>query len=89
MDNLAREAMLARQAGMTYGQWKAMQPKQTEVKKEIPEGWIECEYCGQPFKKSYGKRFCDIYCRTKAYEPKSKVMQADYRKRWTHKYDEN
>lgn len=49
MDNLAKEAKLARQAGMSYGKWKAMQ-NPVKINKEIPEGWSVCQWCGQPFK---------------------------------------
>ena len=77
MDNVIREAMLAKQAGMSYGQWKALQPV-VEVEKTIPEGWSPCEYCGKPFKNARNKRFCDIGCRQEAYKPKTKVIRADY-----------
>ena len=78
MDNLAREAMLARQAGMSYGKWKALQPPQEERPKELPKGWKKCECCGKPFKMRQGKRFCEIDCRTKAYEARRRIMNADY-----------
>lgn len=69
MDRLALNAMLARQAGMSYGKWKAMQ-KPIEVQKEaIPDGWQVCEWCGKPFKPKTKKkqRFCEIGCQKKAY----------------------
>lgn len=81
MDNVVREAMLAKEAGMSYGQWKAMQPKQEKQPNTIPEGYASCEYCGKLFKKSHGKRFCDIGCRTDAYKPKASAYNADYYKR--------
>ena len=66
MDRLARNAMLARQAGMSYGKWKALQPR-IPVEKMAPENWIECEWCGKPFRPRGGKRFCDLDCRDRAY----------------------
>lgn len=62
MDNLAKEAMLARQAHMTYGKWKAMQDP-VKVVKKIPEGWMECKGCGKLFK-PYNKiqKYCDVTC---------------------------
>lgn len=63
MDRLARNAMLARQANMSYGKWKAMQPVVEVVKPEIPEGWSKCEECGVAFKPKRSKRFCDVTCR--------------------------
>lgn len=81
MDNLARNAMLARQAGMTYGKWKALHynpdenvpPKEKEV--VIPEGWMVCERCGKPFKPTHRQRFCDFYCRTEAYKEQTMNMK--------------
>jgi hypothetical protein len=66
MDNLAREAMLAKEAGVSYGQWKALQ-KPKQVLRKIPEGWIACEHCGKYFKPRANQRFCDIGCRAEAY----------------------
>ena len=72
LDNLARNAMLAKQSGLSYGRWKAMQPPQKEEPKEIPEGWRECEYCGKLFKKFSGKRFCDVGCWEKSYKARKR-----------------
>lgn len=80
MDNLAMNAMLAKEAGMSYGQWKALQPV-VKLEKTIPEGWEPCEYCGKLFKKSKGKRFCEIGCRTAAYRQKANAQCADYYRR--------
>ena len=74
MDNLTRDMMLAKQAGMSYGKWKAMQP----VVAVIPEGWATCEYCGGPFKPIKKKRFCDSTCRDKAYEGKRRELWKDW-----------
>lgn len=82
MDRLAMNAMLARQAGMSYGKWKAMQKPIKVEEKPIPEGWQKCEHCGKPFKKKQGKRFCDIYCRQKAYEPREKEIKLEYRRKY-------
>lgn len=83
MDRLAMNAMLARQAGMSYGKWKAMQEPVQIVKPDCPEGWVKCEYCGKPFKKFGGKkRFCDIYCRERAYYEKGKVIKREYTRKY-------
>lgn len=79
MDNLARDAMLAREAGMTYGRWKAMQKPAKPVKKEIPEGWKECPQCKKLFKPNRANQiYCDIGCRTKAYAPKARAAMKEY-----------
>ncbi len=72
MDRLARNAMLARQAGMTYGKWKAMQPRVEVKKPAIPDGWRPCVHCGKAFKGKNGKRFCDDACRRTAYEKRKR-----------------
>ena len=65
MDNLAKDAMLARKAKMSYGRWKAMQdrPVVIEKKEEIPPGWRACRNCGKAFKPVQGnQQYCDIEC---------------------------
>lgn len=66
MDKLTKSAIAARRAGLTYGQYMAMQPPY--VKPEVPDGWKRCEYCGKGFKPVQGKRFCDVECRERAYK---------------------
>ena len=71
MDRLARNAMLAKQANMSYGQWKALQSETpTEKPKEdvAPEGMRLCEECGKPFKARSNKRFCEYACRQKNWD---------------------
>ena len=63
MDNLARNAMLARQAGMSYGKWKALQPVVTPDRKELPEGWRVCANCGKEFKGRSNKKYCNPDCK--------------------------
>lgn len=75
-DKLAQDVSKAIAAGMSYGKWKAMQ-EPVKVEKEIPEGWRVCEYCGKPFKKKHGKRFCDMDCRQKAYLPRYNELKAE------------
>ena len=76
MDNLARNAMLARQAGMSYGQWKAMQ-QPVKIEKAVPDGWIVCENCGKAFKPKTKRpqRFCNCVCQKQTYQKKRKTMQ--------------
>lgn len=81
MDRLARNAMLAKQAGMSYGKWKAMQQPVKVEDKPLPEGWRKCEYCGEPFKGKQGKKFCDIDCRRKAYHDKEIAIQREYQRK--------
>lgn len=79
MDNLAREAMLARQANMTYGRWKAMHSV-TIPEKKIPDGWLICQNCGKAFKPKTKRpqRFCDVYCQKEAYSETRKQKNAKY-----------
>lgn len=71
MDNLAKDAKAAMKAGMSYGRWKAMQ-EPVKVKKGIPEGWLVCQWCGEPFKPKpkCKMKFCDYFCQQKAYKNK-------------------
>lgn len=79
MDNLARDTMLAKQAGLSYGQWKAMNLSTMPKKKAvIPDGFRPCEHCGKPFRRTNGKRFCDIECRNRAYEGKKREQMREY-----------
>lgn len=80
MDRLARNAMLARQANMSYGKWKALQPVvELEPEPVIPDGWKRCEACGKPFKpKGGGQRFCEYVCRERYYWRKKNKKRAEY-----------
>lgn len=84
MDNLARNAMLAKQAGMSYGKWKAMQqPVQIHKPQDLQPGWGRCAECGKPFKK-YNKKqqYCEVGCQKQAYDRKNKERKAEYMKKW-------
>lgn len=83
MDNLARDAMLANRSGVSYGRWKAENPSTAPEKvDEIPQGWKICEHCGKPFKERFGKRFCDIECRTQASREKDLAIKREYYRKW-------
>lgn len=83
MDRLARNAMLAKQANMSYGKWKALQPIVPIVREEtIPEGYKKCELCGKPFKPYKGlQKYCDGSCRVQAYYEKQLEQQRNYRRK--------
>ena len=80
MDRLARNAMLARQAGMSYGKWKALQPVVEAKKPEIPEGWIKCE-CEAVFKPRGDHKLCPD-CRRKKYDRERMRKRAEYMRRY-------
>ena len=67
MDNLALDAKMALQAGMSYGKWKAMNPATKEREKAIDVSGMrkmECPNCGITFyTKRHNKRFCSELCR--------------------------
>ena len=73
MDNLSKDMVQCKKDGYGchYGKWKAMQEIVTPPKDTIPEGWSVCPYCGKPFKPKKGKRFCELYCRERAYAEKA------------------
>lgn len=78
MDNLARNAMLAKQAGMSYGKWKALHPTEPKKADEIPEGWRVCEYCGIAYKPKTKRRrrYCDSECQRMGYYNENKEKWA-------------
>lgn len=78
MDNLARDMLLAKQAGMSYGKWKVLHPATMPKKKQTPAEMIPCEHCGKLFRKRNGKRFCDMSCRNAAYYYRTREIQKAY-----------
>ena len=72
MDQLTLDCIAARKAGMTYGKWKALQPRvevvihqEEEKKPEIKGGMSirECKYCGKAFSTANGQMYyCDYDC---------------------------
>ena len=73
MDNLAKEAVLARSAGMSYGKWKAMQNRCTPAPKYTPEQMLAietgklkiCSHCRELYGNG-GIKYCSVECRKKA-----------------------
>lgn len=78
MDNLARNAMLAKQAGMSYGKWKAMQPPVKPPERKKSQYERVCAYCGKTFvKKSNHKQiYCEYYCRNEAQKERDRQRKA-------------
>ena len=89
MDRLARNAMLAREAGMTYGKWKALQPVVEIEKPDMPKGMVPCEWCRKPFFKKSNKRFCNDECRVEAYAAKQREYNAEMQRRWRKRQKED
>ena len=72
MDNLARNAMLAKQAGMSYGKWMAMQQPVPIKKKELEETKV-CPHCGKQFNpRSKRQKYCDSTCSQRFYYENNK-----------------
>lgn len=73
MDNLARNAMSARKAGMTYGKWKALHPI-TMGEREPTEKECVCAYCGSIFTKKtkIPQKYCQFYCQNEAAKIRAK-----------------
>ena len=82
MDNLSRMAVLATNAGMSYGQWMALQgdtkPERNE-EKGIPDGFFVCRHCGKLFRPNMKKnqRFCDMECQRQSYYAKRRKRRAE------------
>lgn len=77
MDNLARNAMLAKQAGMSYGKWKALQPRVEPQKPHKSEWERVCPYCGKTFVKKSNRvqTYCDYYCRNEAQKERDRIRK--------------
>ena len=88
MDKLSREVAQALACGMSYGKWKAKQEPVKIVKQEYPADWRLCEHCGKPFKPVQGKRFCDIYCRDRAYRKKQNEIMREYMRKYRTRKEE-
>lgn len=76
MDNLARNAMLARQDGMSYGQWKALHPN--TMGERIPdERECVCQFCGKTFVKKTKqiRKYCDWFCANQAGNARQKELK--------------
>ena len=84
VDRLAMNAMLAKQAGMSYGKWKALQPIVAVEQNAVPKGWQKCEECGVAFPPRGKKRFCDSVCRRTSYEKNrlDKKKMAEYMRQY-------
>lgn len=81
MDRLARNAMLAKQANMSYGKWKAMQPIVEVKEKPMPEDWKRCKWCGEFLDGKNGRQYCNDVCRREAYREKNNALAREYQRR--------
>jgi hypothetical protein len=59
-DKLAQDVAAATAAGLSYGQWKAMQPPSNPHKP--PEGFKACKRCGKLFKPRATQVYCNDEC---------------------------
>lgn len=93
MDNLARDCAKALQAGMSYGQWKALHPY---TKWETEQPSVEarpCHWCGNPLPESWqpNRKYCCDKCKQAAdrirnrdrYRAKMGLTEADYKLKLT------
>lgn len=69
LDNLTMDVMEAEKAGMSYGKWKAFNPK-TKKKREKPirpvtvKNCRKCSVCGKEFEVKYPRQhMCSDDCR--------------------------
>ena len=80
MDQLTLDCIAARKAGMSYGRWKALQPRvevvmpKQEVKEYAPKR--VCKYCGKEFEVTHNSMlYCDSACK---YESNKAQFRAKY-----------
>lgn len=87
-DKLIQAAAAAREAGMSYGQWMAMQyaPKPTQkpapgaVRKPVQEYNAVCAFCGKPFYRNKRHR---MYCTPECYDKQNikRTLERYHKKR--------
>lgn len=67
-DRLTREAILAVEAGMTYGKWKAAQAKaqQSVTDDGFHKSLVKCPWCGTHFKPNRSQKYCCQDCKRQA-----------------------
>jgi hypothetical protein len=74
MDNLSKDMIQCKKDGFDchYGAWKATQDPVKIEKKDIPDGWRACAYCGIPFKPKTKRKqlYCGGVCQKQAYTEK-------------------
>ena len=77
-DKLSQDAASAKAAGMSYGNWKALQSDPVGEKAGTPEGWQECQYCGKLFKPKTKRpqTYCEIYCQREAQKERDRQRLA-------------
>ena len=82
MDNLARNAMLARQAGMSYGKWKAMQQIVPITEKKASKDLKVCPWCGEKFTQPTKRNqiYCNVLCQQQAYYENNKKKYAEWQR---------
>ena len=66
MDQLTRDCIAAKEANMSYGQWKALQPVEPKKPKIDREFYKRCPACGEYFVIRGTKIYCDLDCRQRA-----------------------
>lgn len=80
MDKLSCEVTKALAEGMSYGKWKAKQEIVSPDKRDLPKGWILCQWCGKPFKPAHVQRYCSQPCRHEANKEKNRERMAERRR---------
>lgn len=63
MDRLTLDSIAAQKAGMSYGKWKALQPREVVIpKEEVPIR--VCRFCGKELIDTHPLRlYCDDGCK--------------------------
>lgn len=96
LDRLDIEAKKATDAGMSYGKWKAMQPREKPAPPKQKEKLeLKCQMCGNTFYRSDKRhtKYCSPECQhkahiagitkyRKAHPDKVKEYQKNYREKW-------
>lgn len=81
MDKLSQEVSQELAAGMSYGKWKAMQPRVPFRPKEPLESYREftCEHCGVKFIRYDRKsqKYCGDRCKNAAFRLRKRMKEIE------------
>lgn len=78
-DKLSQEVSMALAAGMSYGKWKALQPRMPFRPKEPLESYREftCEHCGCKFIRydAIPRKYCGDRCKDAAFRLRKRMKE--------------
>lgn len=66
-NRLTSDAIAAKEAGMSYGQWKALHPNTEHITAMDDDKYVPCPNCGKPFIQKRNQKYCGAFCQQQYY----------------------